>query len=180
MVYAILRSKKRFEGLRAFTLESGQEEIERQKKMLRKASSSSTDALSSPSSLQSGDEPLSATSARTHLSHVPEEDSAFAIGDDDSDEDETQQHTPSQSSPAPADSHAPSVASSADESVPHQLRGMSEKARGKLPASQMAFSRQNSTTSLSSLPTVNVPSASSVGFVPTAAWVSSDIVYSCV
>lgn len=107
---------------------------------------------------------------------MPEEDSTFAIGDDDEDEDsdeETQpQPTPSQSSPSLETSQAPSRASSVDESVPLQLRGMSEKARGKLPATKPTFSRQNSTTSLGSSHAVSLVMSTSSAFVPTAAWVS--------
>lgn len=104
------------------------------------------------------------------MSHVPEE-GAFAIGGDDSDDEDAEpQNTPSQS-PSIENSRTPSISSSADDSVPLQLRGMSEKARGKMPASQMSFSRQNSATSLSSY-AATVPAASN-GFVPTTAWVSS-------
>ena len=98
------------------------------------------------------------------LGNVPEEDGAFAIGDDDDSEDE-QDHrpTPSQSS------RTPSVSSSVDDTVPLQLRGMSEKARGKMPAGTPTFSRQNSITSLSSPTTGRQQSA--VGFAPSAQWV---------
>jgi hypothetical protein len=149
--------------------------MEQQNRLLRKASSSGAESISSPPLRHSGDEPRSAAGGRAQLGRVPEEDSTFAIGDDDDSDEETLMHpTPSQSSPSLGDSHAPSVASSADESVPHQLRGMSEKARGKMPASQMTFSRQNSTTSLSSSYAANPPLLSSgSGFIPTAAWVSS-------
>ncbi|EEP78992.1 conserved hypothetical protein [Uncinocarpus reesii 1704] len=107
------------------------------------------------------------------LSHVPEEDSAFAIGDDDSDEETQRQPTPSQSSPSLGNSGTPSLASPTDESVPHQLRGLSEKARGKMPAGQAAFSRQNSNTSLNSYAAASSLSTTASGFVPTAAWIES-------
>jgi hypothetical protein len=167
LVYAILRSKKRFEALRAFTLESGQHEIERQNQQ-RKANSSGGDIIASPALSHSGDEIRG--SARRQLSHVPEE-GTFAIGDDESDEEAETQNTPLQSSPSIENSRTPSVSSSADDSVPLQLRGMSEKARGKMPASQTSFSRQNSTTSLGSYAAA-VPATSS-GFVPTTSWVRS-------
>jgi len=104
------------------------------------------------------------------LTNVPEENAAFAIGDDDdSDADEaTPQGTPQSPSAA---SRSASIASSVDESVPLQLRGMSEKARGKRPVGQPAFSRQNSTASLSSLATPSL--AASEFFTPSATWVSS-------
>ena len=148
---------KRFEALRVFTLESGQHEIERQNQ--QRKGSSSGDNITSPTLSHTGDEIRGPAGGRRHLSHVPEE-GAFAIGDESDEEGETQ-NTPSQSSP--------SVSSSVDDSVPLQLRGMSEKARGKMPASQMSFSRQNSATSLSGH-TATLP-ATSNGFVPTAAWV---------
>lgn len=97
----------------------------------------------------------------------------FAIGDDeDSDEEAEVANTPSQSSPSVRASRTPSVSSSVDESVPLQLRGMSEKARGKMPVGQPSFSRQNSTTSLSSHMAA-VTSSNAGGFTPTTPWVST-------
>lgn len=67
------------------------------------------------------------------LSDVPE-DGAFAIGDDDEeDTDDDNRPTPAESTPTEAPSRASSVSSSIDDAVPTQLRGMSEKARGKMP-----------------------------------------------
>ncbi len=69
------------------------------------------------------------------LSDVPE-DGTFAIGDDeDEDEDTDDDHrpTPAESTPTDQPSRASSVSSGMDETVPIQLRGMSEKARGKMP-----------------------------------------------
>jgi hypothetical protein len=65
---------------------------------------------------------------------VPEEEGTFAIGDDD-DEDTDDDHrpTPAESTPTDQPSRASSVSSSVDDAVPTQLRGMSEKARGKMP-----------------------------------------------
>ncbi|EEH05438.1 conserved hypothetical protein [Histoplasma capsulatum G186AR] len=171
LVYSILKSAKRFEALRAFTLESGQEEIERlnQRRKVNQISGNS-DALLSPTVSHSGDDNRGSGAGRRQLSHVPE-DGAFAIGDDDSDEEEQEpQNTPSQS-PSRENSRAPSVASATDDSVPLQLRGMSEKARGKMPAGQVTFSRQNSTTSLSSY-TPTIPTSSG-GFAPTSSWIES-------
>ena len=113
-------------------------------------------------------------SARTPtLSDVPEEGGAFAVGDDDDSEDEEQSmlQTPSQSSPSAHDSRNASISSSNEESLPTQLRGMSEKARGKMPAGQPSFSRQNSTTSLNNhAATISSPTS---GFDPTAHWIDS-------
>jgi hypothetical protein len=62
------------------------------------------------------------------------------------------------------------VVSAANEDVPRQLQGMSEKARGKLPAGTGNFSRQNSTTSLSS----PVAGQSQSGlFEPSVQWMDS-------
>ncbi|KAK2811500.1 hypothetical protein FQN50_002123 [Emmonsiellopsis sp. PD_5] len=170
LVYAILKSKRRFEALRAFTLESGQQELERESQRRKGSASSSTnDTILSPTISHSGDDVRG--SNRRPLSHVPE-DGAFAIGEDDSDEETEPQNTPSQSSPSAENSRPPSVTSVADENVPLQLRGMSEKARGKMPASQPTFSRQNSTTSLSSSYTPTIP-ANSSGFAPTPQWIES-------
>lgn len=166
LIYAIIRSKKRFENLRSFTLESAQEELERMK-----AEAAVNDRLSHS---RSGSQELrSPTSARSpNLSNVPEEHSAFTIGDDEeSDPEEASASQPSQNratSPLPGSS-APSVSSAADD-VPTQLRGMSEKARGKQPVGAPSFSRQNSMTSLHSLTPVITNSGA---FEPSAEWVES-------
>ncbi|KAK2756447.1 hypothetical protein FQN54_005340 [Arachnomyces sp. PD_36] len=172
-VYAILKSRKRFEALRAFTLESGQQEIERQNQR-SKAGSGSNDRLTSPNPSHSGDGAVSPVTGRTPLTHVPEEEGTFAIGDDEDsdDEQETGQDTPSQSSPSLRTSRTPSVSSSIDDSVPLQLRGMSEKARGKMPVGQPSFSRQNSTTSLSSHAAA-VTSSTTGAFTPTTPWIET-------
>ena len=124
-------------ALRSFTLESGQEEIERVNRRRKEAGSprdpsdlsesrrESVDSVRSPSSSQAQRAPL--------LGDVPEE--TFAIGDDE-DEDEEDYHRPTQavvSSPTSMTSRASSISESVDDAVPTQLRGMSEKARGKLP-----------------------------------------------
>ncbi|RMJ24394.1 hypothetical protein PHISP_04732 [Aspergillus sp. HF37] len=146
LVYAVLKHRKRFEAVRAFTLESGQQEIERQNEK-RKAESSTNDHAASSSLSQSEDDPHASSGSRSPLTRIPEENSPFAIGDES--DDEGGQRTPSQSSPSAQTSRRPSISSNMDESVPLQLRGMSEKARGKMPAGQPSFSRQNSITSQS-------------------------------
>ena len=183
LVQTIFKARKKFESLRSFTLESGQEEIERINER-RKAAASAPSGLSSPtrasrnSSVESARATLSARSPS--LSNVPEEDNTFAIGEDDDSETEDQSTvplTPSQSSPSNHTSREPSVSSvtSGDVPLPTQLRGMSEKARGKMPAGQPSFSRQNSTSSLSSHPgiTTGVTGSSALGFDPTHAWIDT-------
>ena len=72
---------------------------------------------------------------------VPE-DSTFQIGDDDDeDTDDDRRPTPLESSPARTPSQGSSVSSSIDEAVPTQMRGMSEKARGKMPGQFHSSSR---------------------------------------
>ena len=173
LVYAVVRSKKRFEALRSFTLKSGQAEIERLHER-KKGNTDESDSPGSPAQIartSSIDSTRSPTSTRTPtLSDVPEESAAFTVGDDEeSDDEEYRQPTPSQSSPSRQNSRTPSVSSSVDDAVPMQLRGMSEKARGKLPAGQPSFSRQNSMTSLSGH-TATVMSTST-DFAPTSDWV---------
>lgn len=174
-VQAVVKSKKRFEALRSFTLESGKEEIERLKQR-RKDHANESESPNSPglplrnNSMDSVRSPLN---PRTPvLTNVPEEGGVFAIGDDESDDngDGESRPTPSQSSPSAQYSRTPSEDSAADERLPAQLRGMSEKARGKMPAGQPSFSRQNSTASLNPQSTnVLAPSSS---FDPSAQWVS--------
>lgn len=80
--------------------------------------------------------------------------------------------TPSQSSPSGHTSRTASVSSSVGEPLPNQLRGMSEKARGKMPAGQPSFSRQNSATSLNNH-AATIMSPTPGGFDPTAKWIDS-------
>ncbi|PIG87273.1 hypothetical protein AARAC_009197 [Aspergillus arachidicola] len=170
LVYAILKHRRRFEAVREFTLESGQQEIERQNER-RKSEGGSYDFVSSPVLSASEDDPHTASGARSPLGRIPEEHSPFAIGGDDSDDEREEQKTPAQSSPSVQSSRRPSISSAVDESVPLQLRGMSEKARGKMPAGQPSFSRQNSMTSQSSM-SAAFPTAPN-GFTPTVAWLES-------
>ncbi|KAB8274101.1 high-temperature-induced dauer-formation protein-domain-containing protein [Aspergillus minisclerotigenes] len=170
LVYAILKHRRRFEAVREFTLESGQQEIERQSER-RKSEGGSYDFVSSPVLSATEDDPHTASGARSPLGRIPEEHSPFAIGGDDSDDEREEQKTPAQSSPSVQSSRRPSISSAVDESVPLQLRGMSEKARGKMPAGQPSFSRQNSMTSQSSM-SAAFPTAPN-GFTPTVAWLES-------
>lgn len=122
-------------ALRSFTLESGQEEIERRNQRrkegahdpsdLSESRRGSVDSLRSPSSSQAQRAPL--------LSDVPEE--TFAIGDDEDEDNDDDHRRPTAAvvSPTSMTSRASSVSESVDDAVPTQLRGMSEKARGKLP-----------------------------------------------
>ncbi|KAF2728168.1 hypothetical protein EJ04DRAFT_477803 [Polyplosphaeria fusca] len=168
LVYAVVRSRKRFQALRDFTLESGQEEIERQSQ-LRKEQGNELARADSIDSLRSPTVPRTPT-----LRDVPEENAAFAIGDDEDEDSDAESHPPElvQSPPQPPSggSRSASIAS-VDESVPLQLRGMSEKARGKRPVGQPAFSRQNSTTSLMSMSTPTL--GQNEFFTPSTTWIES-------
>ncbi|KAL2143229.1 hypothetical protein VTI28DRAFT_233 [Corynascus sepedonium] len=171
-IFAILRNRKRFEALRSLTLESGREEIERRNRR-HKDSGASHDPLdpsSTRSSIESVRSPTVAPSRQPALGDVPEEDSTFAIGDDEDDSDDEARPTPADSSPRDNPSVASSVASAADGEVPRQLQGMSEKARGKMPAGAGAFSRQNSTVSLGS---ASAGQPMSGQFEPSAQWMDS-------
>lgn len=177
LVYAIVRSHKKFQALRDFTLESGQKELERQNQARKEGG----EELSRTNSIDSLRSPTVARNPT--LREVPEEDTAFAIGDDDDEDDDdddddnsdANEQRPSDrvqspTQPAPGASRSASVASSVDESVPLQLRGMSEKARGKMPVGQPAFSRQNSFTSLHSA--AGPALATNELFTPSVYWVS--------
>lgn len=183
-MYAILRSRKRFETLREFTLESAQDEIDRLNQQRKEANAASaTRSRARSSSLDSLRSPTSAARESQSLGEIPEEhDAAFAIGDDDEsdDNDETaalrspQQRNRGSRRTSNESSRAASI-SSATEDVPIQLRGLSEKARGKMPVGAPSFSRQNSMSSLHSL---NSPviGYSGGGFIPSAEWVRNHIV----
>ncbi|KAL4805958.1 high-temperature-induced dauer-formation protein-domain-containing protein [Aspergillus unguis] len=168
LVYAILKYSRRFEAVREFTLESGQQEIERQNQQRK---SENYDSVSSPVLSASEDDPRHLSGARSPLGRIPEENNPFAIGGDDSEDEGEGQHTPAQDSASVQTSRRQSMSSTVDESVPLQLRGMSEKARGKMPAGQPSFSRQNSMTSQLSMSAVFPPSSN--GFMPTTAWLES-------
>jgi hypothetical protein len=102
---------------------------------------------------------------------LPEEDT-FAIGDDDDeDTDDDHQPTPAHSTPTDYPSRASSVSSPVEDAVPVQLRGLSEKARGKMPAGTPTFSRQNSTTSLGSYATTGIGASGS--FEPSSEWIEA-------
>lgn len=122
------------------------------------------------SSVESLRSPTVAQPKTPTLSDVPEEDATFAIGDDEDESDQDERPTPAQSSPSENPSRASSVAS-VEDAVPTQVRGMSEKARGKMPAGVPSFSRQNSTTSLASYSAAGQSLPGS--FEPSAQWIES-------
>ncbi|PFH58095.1 hypothetical protein XA68_14154 [Ophiocordyceps unilateralis] len=172
LMLAIVKSRKRIEALRSFTLESGQEELERRSRRRKDVAGNgdNADSGSVRSSLDSARSPPPVPSRMPTLGQVPE-DSAFAIGDNEEDDsDDEPQATPAPSTTSENQSQA-SSAVNIDDAVPVQLRGMSEKARGKMPAAIRSFSRQNSTTSLGSQPTSGRSQGG--GFEPTAQWIDS-------
>ena len=174
LTYAVLRNKKRFEALRSFTLESGQEEIERRNRRRKEQALDIAEAnsFSRANSIDSIQSPSSIHRRQSTLQNVPEEDGTFAIGDDEDDDTDDDNHTtPAESTPSEQGSRAPSVSSTIDDAVPVQLRGMSEKARGKMPAGTPTFSRQNSITSLNSYAAATL--SMSGQFEPSAEWIES-------
>lgn len=136
----------------------------------------SADTLESNSTRSSAEivqSPLTSSLSRVStLNNVPEEDATFAVGDDEDDSDDESRPTPAPSSPSENPSRSSSVAPHADDDVPRQLRGMSEKARGKMPAGAPTFSRQNSTTSLGNY-SISGQSQAGGAFEPTGAWIDS-------
>jgi hypothetical protein len=127
-----------FTALRSFTLESGQEELERlarrRKERPHDLGDLSESRRGSADSLRS---PTSSHQRAPQLSDVPEEEGTFAIGDDEDEESDDERPTPAVSIPTEQPSRASSVSSSVDDAVPTQLRGMSEKARGKMPGKHL-------------------------------------------
>ncbi|TVY84308.1 Ubp5-interacting protein [Lachnellula suecica] len=171
-IYAVLRNQKRFEALRSFTLESGQQEIERRNRRRKERANDPADLSDSRrGSVDSIRSPSTSHSRAPELSDVPEE-GTFAIGDDeDEDTDDESRPTPAASTPTEQPSRPSSISSGIDDAVPTQLRGMSEKARGKMPAGMPTFSRQNSTTSLSSYTTAF--NSTTGAFEPSTPWIES-------
>lgn len=164
-VEVVLKSHKRFEALRDFTVEGALAELDRM--TMEKKDAGELTGVGSPrnASIDSARSPVSARS--TSLGDVPEH-GAFAIGDDEDDEDESvAESNHGISTPMSASSAA------VDDAVPMQTRSMSEKARGKQPVGQSHFSRTNSqntsTTSLTALNTLQF--STSQPFIPTQSWV---------
>lgn len=169
-MYAVLRSYKRFEALRSFTLESGQEEIDRQGRVRKDRSENGSE---SPAKTSFSEDTRIQPQRTMSGTETPTPPSQFEIGDDDDSDDEVkpsnQSSVTTQTVTPPVQPRDPSAASSVEDAVPLQLRGMSEKARGKLP--EGAFQRQGSTTSLASHVSSNNPGTSSSGFSPSPNWV---------
>ncbi|KIX09229.1 uncharacterized protein Z518_00308 [Rhinocladiella mackenziei CBS 650.93] len=170
LIYALWRSRRRIEALRAFTLEGAQAEIER---AAQRRKENALNDVSSGLSRTSTMETLVSPTRGGPMSPNAENgvDGTFAIGDSD-DSDNEEPPTPSQSTQSMRTSRTPSIASSsvAEDHVPVQLLGMSEKARGKMPAGTPTFSRQNSTASLSATTTYTAGRGS---FSPTPEWLES-------
>ncbi|KAG6186745.1 hypothetical protein E4U23_005703 [Claviceps purpurea] len=170
LLLAIVKNRKRIEALRSFTLESGKEEIERRTR-LRKDRGDLHDAGSGRSSVDSTrSQHAAATTKAPSLGDVPE-DGAFAIGGSDDDSDEDSQPTAAQSTASATQSQSSTGANANDDAVPIQLRGMSEKARGKMPIGAQSFSRQNSTTSLGDQSSSSHMQSGS--FEPSSQWIDS-------
>ncbi|ROT39254.1 hypothetical protein SODALDRAFT_339660 [Sodiomyces alkalinus F11] len=180
LIYAVVRNKKRIEALRSFTLESGQEEVERRNRRRKEAAANGENA--DPDSVRSSVDSLrSPTTSYSHhhasSGHESEQqDDTFAIGDDEDDSDDDDHHhhqpTPAQSSTSETMSRASSRGSHAEDALPTQVPGMSEKARGKMPAGVGTFSRQNSTTSLGGY-AGSTSQSQSGAFEPTPQWIES-------
>lgn len=159
LVYSVLRARKRIEALRIFTLEGGQQEIENLERSRKDTNQGTGNPLASPAP--------STTSSRAVSAETPVDEQTFTIGDS-SDSENDDQPTPSQSEATSVrNSRTPSIAS--QDEVPIQLRGLSEKARGKMPAGAPTFSRQNSMASISSPTTPTTRT----GFRPSPEWLES-------
>ncbi|KAG6066836.1 hypothetical protein E4U32_005202 [Claviceps aff. humidiphila group G2b] len=170
LLLAIVKNRKRIEALRSFTLESGKEDIERRTR-LRKDRGDLHDSGSGRSSVDSTrSQHAAATTKAPSLDDVPE-DGAFAIGGSDDDSDEDSQPAAVQSTASATQSQSSSGANVNDDAVPIQLRGMSEKARGKMPIGAQSFSRQNSTTSLGDQSSSSHQQSGS--FEPSSQWIDS-------
>ena len=188
-IYALLRSHKRIEALRTFTLESGQSDLDSAARRRKDRGPHDLD-LSTPT-----ETPKQSLSLSRNPS-APTSPSAFEIADSDDEEDSddsashmrpTNRQTSRPSSrpasrPSSRPASPPTIASPNptdtdfdSSTLPLQLRGMSEKARGKLP--EHTFMRTNSISSISSLhshpPTPTTSSAPSYPFTPTPSWLDT-------
>src|SRR5690606_36317377 len=164
-IYAIIRNEKKFQALRNFTLESAQEELERATRRKKDAGESPGDGLQSPTTRNNT---ITLPPRRAEDLVSP---SAFHIGDDDSDEDsdgEKEEEDTPVLSPTAEDSGS---IHSEDPSIPVQLRGMSEKSRGKLPEGAL-LTRRSTSASLASVSSTSRATVTNGPFHPTARWVS--------
>lgn len=168
----VCRTHKRFEALRDFTVDGALSEVDRINQE-RKDRNGSISEITSPTRGASIDSIRSPASSRSpSLGNVPEH-GAFAIGDDEDDDEDLE--TPINNPHSRSHSNA---STSMEDAVPVQTRSMSEKARGKQPVGQSAFSRSasrnTSNTSLASLQTQTPhPLTTSTQFTPTAEWLES-------
>ena len=173
-VFAILRSQKRFYALREFVQTGAVEQLDRYAKARKERSDNQNISPSLPPRILNDSFRNTQAARKPSLSNVPEHEDAFAIGGDSDSEQEGESmvETPSRSSiHSETASHAASMSSSVDDAVPMQLRGMSEKARGKLPAGHSSFSRHGSSASLNSVTIAQTTNNSN--FEPTEAWADS-------
>lgn len=168
-VDVVVRSHKRFEALRDFTVDGALSELDRIAQERKDRNSSVSGVASPPQSRSSVDSLRSPTSVRSHSLGTLPEDGAFALADDEDEDDEATPRT----NPHPRGS----TSSSVDDAVPTQERRMSEKARGKQPVGQGAFSRSSSrnasSTSLSSMQTTHTLMPTGSNFQPTHEWLES-------
>lgn len=178
-VEVIVRSRKRFQALRDFSIEGAVAEIDRRAQEMKDRNVNlSTAAMGSDvrnpvrkGSVESSRSPPGPQSPR--LRDLPE-NGVFAIGEDDEDENESRYSTR-----LPQSTESMSV----EDAVPLQSRSMSDKARGKQPVGQTTFSRSTSrNTSTASLPSLNtVTQASTVSpstssqfpFRPSVEWLET-------
>lgn len=170
LVFAMFRSQKRFFALRDLVVSGGDAALERYAQLRKEAAATAEPSTIRETSLDDMRRPVGRppTTAPT----APETNDAFAIGDDDDDEDDDDDPiaTPARSSVhSQTPSRAGSVSGSVEDALPAQ-RGMSEKARGKLPAGS-SFARHGSTSSLSSLTFGASPPGAR--FEPSSEWMQS-------
>ncbi|KAI7356614.1 hypothetical protein KC354_g10339 [Hortaea werneckii] len=189
-VEVIVRSQKRFEALRDFTVEGALAELDRQtqERKDRGVADVQPTGVRSPARHGSIDGIRGPASARssTQLEHVPEH-GRFAIGDDDDDDndDDHEDDDEMRRSSTSLSAVRSSSASLVEDAMPMQSRSMSEKARGKQPVGQGSFSRSTSrNTSTASLPALNTLQANSAApnlplmqFRPTPEWLETWLPY---
>ena len=175
LIYNVLRSRKRVEALRKFTLDGGQHELERAAKRRKEGFLGSGDTPTSPTF-------QSARSPDTSYSHTMDDHSAFAIGDSEDSEGDDEDGAPNQPTPSHS-SHAsrtPSLTPSVDDSDASHTRspqsgGLSARARGKQPAT-LNSSRSNTADNNNNEDDKDPASLArgpNGAFTPTAAWLET-------
>ncbi|KAF7846484.1 hypothetical protein BT93_L4252 [Corymbia citriodora subsp. variegata] len=158
LVYVACRYRRQIDTLRKFSIDGAQQLLDEEARRRKEGLDIDGHDMSRPTQTNISDSP---SSRRTSTQSQPHsiDDGTFALAD--SDESDNEESAP------PIMTQSMSAGSSSADAVPSQVRGMSEKARGKRPVGVPAFARQGSTLSMTQ--TIS----HSTSFQPTSDWLDT-------